>query len=36
MAGTWIGLRLFDRIDDALFRRIVLVFLIVSGASFMV
>jgi len=34
IAGTWIGLRLFDRIDDALFRRIVLVFLIVSGASF--
>ncbi len=34
LLGTWIGLRLFDRIDDALFRRIVLVFLIVSGASF--
>jgi uncharacterized membrane protein YfcA len=31
--GTWAGLRLFDRIDDAAFRRVVLVFLIVSGAS---
>jgi uncharacterized membrane protein YfcA len=34
VAGTWIGLRLFDRIDDARFRRIVLVMLIVSGASY--
>jgi uncharacterized protein len=31
--GTWLGLRLFDRIDDAAFRRVVLVFLIVSGLS---
>jgi uncharacterized membrane protein YfcA len=31
--GTWLGLRLFDRIDDAAFRRVVLIFLIVSGAS---
>jgi uncharacterized membrane protein YfcA len=33
LLGTWLGLRLFDRIDDAAFRRVVLVFLIVSGAS---
>jgi len=31
--GTWLGLGLFHRIDDAAFRRVVLVFLIVSGAS---
>ena len=31
--GTWLGLSLFDRIDDAAFRRVVLVFLIVSGGS---
>jgi uncharacterized membrane protein YfcA len=32
--GTWLGLSLFDRIDDAAFRRVVLIFLIASGASF--
>jgi uncharacterized membrane protein YfcA len=31
--GTWIGLGLFDSINDAAFRRVVLIFLIVSGAS---
>jgi uncharacterized membrane protein YfcA len=31
--GTWVGLRLFDRIDDAAFRRVVLIFLVVSGAA---
>ncbi len=34
--GTWLGLGLFDRIDDAAFRRVVLIFLIVSGASLLV
>jgi len=33
LLGTWLGLGLFDRIDDAAFRRVVLIFLIVSGAS---
>jgi uncharacterized membrane protein YfcA len=33
LLGTWIGIALFDRIDDAAFRRVVLVFLIVSGAG---
>jgi len=33
--GTWLGLSLFDRVDDAAFRRVVLIFLIVSGASFL-
>lgn len=31
--GTWLGLTLFARIDDAAFRRVVLIFLIVSGAT---
>ncbi len=31
--GTWLGLRLFNHIDDAAFRRVVLIFLIVSGVS---
>ena len=31
--GTWLGLQLFAYIDDAAFRRVVLIFLIVSGAS---
>jgi len=33
LGGTWLGLRLFDRIDDAMFRRLVLTFLLVSGAT---
>ncbi len=33
--GTWVGLRLFNRIGDDAFRRVVLIFLIVSGVSLM-
>ncbi len=33
MVGTWLGLRLFERVDDGKFRRIVLLFLPVSGAT---
>jgi uncharacterized membrane protein YfcA len=33
LGGTWIGIRLFRRIDDAMFRRILLVFLLLSGAA---
>ncbi len=33
MVGTWLGLRLFERVDDGKFRRIVLLFLLVSGAT---
>ncbi len=29
--GTWIGLALFRAVDDRLFRRLVLIFLLVSG-----
>jgi uncharacterized membrane protein YfcA len=31
-AGTWIGFKLYGRIDDAAFRKIVLVLLLLSGA----
>jgi hypothetical protein len=33
LAGTWTGLRLYGRLDDAGFRRVVLVLLLVSGVS---
>lgn len=33
VGGTWLGLQLFNRIDDAKFRRLVLFFLLVSGAT---
>jgi uncharacterized membrane protein YfcA len=32
-AGTWLGLKLFGRIDEAMFRNIVLALLFVSGAA---
>jgi hypothetical protein len=35
VAGTWLGLKLFGRIDEATFRKIVLVLLFVSGAALM-
>jgi hypothetical protein len=31
LAGTWLGLKLYGRIDEAGFRRIVLVLLLLSG-----
>lgn len=31
--GTWLGLRLFGRLDETVFRRIVLLLLLVSGAG---
>jgi uncharacterized protein len=30
-AGTWLGLKLFGRIDEAMFRKIVLALLCISG-----
>ncbi len=33
IVGTWTGLRFFDRIDEVRFRRVVLLFLLVSGAT---
>lgn len=32
-AGTWLGLKLFGRIDEAMFRKIVLALLLVSGIA---
>jgi uncharacterized membrane protein YfcA len=34
--GTWLGLRLFNRIDDGKFRQLVLLFLLISGGSLIV
>jgi uncharacterized membrane protein YfcA len=34
--GTWAGLKLFGKLDDAMFRRIVLVLLLISGAGLLV
>ena len=34
--GTWAGLRLFGKLDEAMFRRVVLVLLLVSGASLLI
>jgi uncharacterized membrane protein YfcA len=31
--GTWLGLRLFGRIDEAVFRKIFLALLFISGAA---
>jgi uncharacterized protein len=36
IVGTWLGLQFFDRIDDKKFRQIVLLFLLISGATLMV
>ena len=36
LAGTWLGLKLFGRIEDATFRKIVLTLLLVSGVTLLV
>jgi uncharacterized membrane protein YfcA len=33
LAGTWIGLKLYGRLDEPLFRKIVLALLFFSGAA---
>jgi uncharacterized membrane protein YfcA len=33
LAGTWLGLRLYGRLDEEGFRKIVLALLLVSGAA---
>jgi uncharacterized membrane protein YfcA len=35
-AGTWLGLKLFGRLDEATFRKIVLVLLLASGVLLIV
>jgi hypothetical protein len=32
LAGTWLGMKLYGRLDEATFRRVVLILLLVSGA----
>jgi uncharacterized membrane protein YfcA len=34
--GIWAGLRLFGKLDDQTFRRVVLVLLLISGASLLI
>jgi uncharacterized membrane protein YfcA len=34
--GTWLGLQLFSRIDDKRFRQVVLLFLLISGATLLI
>jgi len=36
IAGTWLGLKLFGRIDEATFRKVVLVLLFISGVGLIV
>jgi uncharacterized protein len=36
LAGTWAGLKLYGRLDDAVFRKIILILLLVSGVSLVV
>jgi uncharacterized membrane protein YfcA len=36
LAGLWLGVRLYGRLDDAAFRRVVLVLLLLSGLSLLV
>ena len=33
LAGTWLGLRLYGHLDEAGFRRLVLILLLVSGVT---
>jgi uncharacterized membrane protein YfcA len=36
LAGTWAGLKLYGKLDDAAFRKVILVLLLVSGVSLVV
>ena len=36
IAGTWVGLKLYGKLDDEAFRKVVLALLLVSGASLVV
>jgi uncharacterized membrane protein YfcA len=36
LAGTWLGLKFYGRIEEASFRRVVLALLLVSGCLLMV
>jgi hypothetical protein len=34
--GTWLGFKLYGRLDDAAFRKAVLVLLLISGAALVI
>jgi hypothetical protein len=34
--GTWLGLQMFHRIDDRRFRQVILLFLLISGATLLI
>jgi uncharacterized membrane protein YfcA len=34
--GTWLGLQMFHRIDDKRFRQVILLFLMISGATLLI
>jgi uncharacterized membrane protein YfcA len=36
LAGTWLGLKLFGRLDEAMFRKVVLALLLASGVVLIV
>jgi uncharacterized membrane protein YfcA len=36
LAGTWLGLKLYGRVNEATFRKVVLVVLLLSGAALVV
>jgi len=36
LAGTWVGMRLYGRLDEASFRRVVLILLLLSGVFLIV
>jgi len=35
LAGTWLGIKLYGRLDEASFRKVVLVLLLASGVALM-
>jgi uncharacterized membrane protein YfcA len=36
MTGTWLGLKLFEYVDEAMFRKIVVALLLISGAMLII
>jgi uncharacterized protein len=36
LGGTWVGLKLYGKLDDAKFRKIILLLLLVSGLGLIV
>jgi uncharacterized membrane protein YfcA len=36
LIGTWLGMRLYGKLDEAMFRKVVLVLLLISGVALMV